>query len=352
MVAHPARTATSARRCGAVDEVPEMLDDAVSSAISRRIFSSARRANIISACTRSTASRCSSMATSSRSAARSCRAIRCGWTDKTSYPQKLERDREKSKLTEGVVCGFASIGTIPVALGVMDFNFRGGTMGTVVGERLARLFEGAREKKLPVVVCTASGGARMEEGMLALMQMAKTTVALQRFRDDGGYAITVLTDPTTGGVSASFAFQTDVIVAEARASIGFAGRRVIEQTIRQKLPDNFQTAEFLLEHGAIDMVVERGGLRALLDASARLRRRRSPARPRAARTDARPRERRRERDRRARKRAARTRRAHRRSQGARRRSAGRSQRRDPRARSKSTRRSSARSSVTSRRGSA
>jgi acetyl-CoA carboxylase carboxyl transferase beta subunit len=187
-----------------------------------------------------------------------------GWTDKTSYPQKLERDREKSKLTEGVVCGFASIGDIPVALGVMDFNFRGGTMGTVVGERLARLFEGARDRKLPVVVCTASGGARMEEGMLALMQMAKTTVALQRFRDDGGYAITVLTDPTTGGVSASFAFQSDVIVAEARASIGFAGRRVIEQTIRQKLPDNFQTAEFLLEHGAIDMVVERGELRGLL----------------------------------------------------------------------------------------
>jgi acetyl-CoA carboxylase carboxyl transferase subunit beta len=187
-----------------------------------------------------------------------------GWTDKTPYPQKLERDREKSKLTEGVVCGFASIGDFPVGLGVMDFNFRGGTMGTVVGERLARLFEGARERNVPIVVCTASGGARMEEGMLALMQMAKTTVALQRFRDDGGYAITVLTDPTTGGVSASFAFQTDVIVAEARAAIGFAGRRVIEQTLRQKLPDNFQTAEFLLEHGAIDMVIERAALRETL----------------------------------------------------------------------------------------
>jgi acetyl-CoA carboxylase carboxyl transferase subunit beta len=184
-----------------------------------------------------------------------------GWTDKTPYPQKLERDREKSKLTEGVVCGFGSIGDFPVALGVMDFNFRGGTMGTVVGERLARLFEGAFERKVPIVVCTASGGARMEEGMLALMQMAKTTVALQRFHDAGGYAITVLTDPTTGGVSASFAFQADVIVSEAHAAIGFAGRRVIEQTIRQKLPDNFQTAEFLLEHGAIDMVVERGTLR-------------------------------------------------------------------------------------------
>jgi acetyl-CoA carboxylase carboxyl transferase subunit beta len=187
-----------------------------------------------------------------------------GWTDKTPYPQKLQRDREKSKLTEGVVCGFGSIGNFAVALGVMDFNFRGGTMGTVVGERLARLFEGAYDRKVPIVVCTASGGARMEEGMLALMQMAKTTVALARFRDAGGYAITVLTDPTTGGVSASFAFQTDVIVAEAQAAIGFAGRRVIEQTIRQKLPDNFQTAEFLLEHGAIDMVVQREALRETL----------------------------------------------------------------------------------------
>ena len=184
-----------------------------------------------------------------------------GWTDKVPYPQKLQRDREKSKLTEGVVCGFASIGGTPVALGVMDFNFRGGTMGTVVGERITQLFEAARERHLPCIVFTASGGARMEEGMLALMQMAKTTLALRRFRDDGGYYVSVLTDPTTGGVSASFAFQADVVLAEARAAIGFAGRRVIEQTIRQKLPDNFQTAEFLLEKGAIDMVVERKELK-------------------------------------------------------------------------------------------
>jgi acetyl-CoA carboxylase carboxyl transferase subunit beta len=184
-----------------------------------------------------------------------------GWTDKTPYPQKLQRDRDKSKLTEGVVCGFASIGGYPVALGVMDFNFRGGTMGTVVGERITQLFERARERKLPVVVFTASGGARMEEGMLALMQMAKTTLAVRRFQDEGGYYLSVLTDPTTGGVSASFAFQADVILAEAKAAIGFAGRRVIEQTIRQKLPDNFQTAEFLLEKGAIDMVVDRRELK-------------------------------------------------------------------------------------------
>ncbi len=184
-----------------------------------------------------------------------------GWTDKVPYPQKLDRDREKSKLTEGVVCGFASIGGFDVALGVMDFNFRGGTMGTVVGERITQLFEAAREHRVPCVVFTASGGARMEEGMLALMQMAKTTLAVRRFHDDGGYYISVLTDPTTGGVSASFAFQADVVMAEARAAIGFAGRRVIEQTIRQKLPDNFQTAEFLLEKGAIDMVVERHDLK-------------------------------------------------------------------------------------------
>ena len=187
-----------------------------------------------------------------------------GWADKVPYPQKLQRDRDKSKLTEAVVCGFAEIGGFPVALAVMDFNFRGGTMGTVVGERIALLFESARERKLPVVVFTASGGARMEEGMLALMQMAKTTLAVRRFHDAGGYYVSVLTDPTTGGVTASFAFEADVIAAEAKAAIGFAGRRVIEQTIRQKLPDNFQTAEFLLEKGAIDMVVERRDLKALL----------------------------------------------------------------------------------------
>jgi acetyl-CoA carboxylase carboxyl transferase subunit beta len=183
------------------------------------------------------------------------------WVDKVPYPQKLERDREKSHLSEGVVCGFGALGEFPVALGVMDFNFRGGTMGTIVGERIALLFERARERKVPCIICTASGGARMEEGMLALMQMAKTTLAVRRFIADGNFYLSVLTDPTTGGVSASFAFQADVIVAEAKASIGFAGRRVIEQTIRQKLPDNFQTAEFLLEKGAIDMVVKRPELR-------------------------------------------------------------------------------------------
>lgn len=195
------------------------------------------------------------------------------WTDKKSYPAKLAADREKSQLSEGVVCGFGKIGGFDVALGVMDFHFRGGTMGTVVGERITMLLEGARERKIPCIIFTASGGARMEEGMLALMQMAKTTSAVANLMEEGNLFITVLTDPTTGGVSASFAFQSDIIIAEPKAMIGFAGRRVIEQTIRQKLPDQFQTAEFLLEKGHIDMVVDRHNVKAtlvrLLDYAAR-----------------------------------------------------------------------------------
>jgi acetyl-CoA carboxylase carboxyl transferase subunit beta len=180
-----------------------------------------------------------------------------GWSDKRTYPEKLKADREKSGLNEGVVCGFGQIGGFDVGLGVMDFHFRGGTMGTVVGERITQLLEEARRRHVPCILFTASGGARMEEGMLALMQMAKTTAAVTRLVEEGNFYMVVLTDPTTGGVSASFAFQADVIVAESKAMIGFAGRRVIEQTIRQKLPDQFQTAEFLLEKGAIDMVVDR-----------------------------------------------------------------------------------------------
>jgi len=186
------------------------------------------------------------------------------WVDKRSYPAKVEADRLKSGLNEAIVVGTGEIEGKPLALGIMDFSFRGGTMGSVVGERLARLFEHALAHKLPVVLFTASGGARMEEGMLALMQMAKSSAAVKRFTDAGNFYAAVLTDPTTGGVSASFAFQADVIVAESKASIGFAGRRVIEQTIRQRLPENFQTAEFLLEKGQIDMVVPRHELRALL----------------------------------------------------------------------------------------
>ncbi|MGC2242206.1 MAG: acetyl-CoA carboxylase, carboxyltransferase subunit beta, partial [Candidatus Aquilonibacter sp.] len=172
-----------------------------------------------------------------------------GWVDKKTYAVKLAGDREKSGISEGVVCGIGSIDGFEIALGVMDFHFRGGTMGTVVGERVTLLLEEARRRRIPCIIVTASGGARMEEGMFALMQMAKTTAAVTRFKEDGNFFVTVLTDPTTGGVSASFAFESDVIAAEPKAMIGFAGRRVIEQTIRQKLPDQFQTAEFLLEKG-------------------------------------------------------------------------------------------------------
>lgn len=187
-----------------------------------------------------------------------------GWADKKTYAVKLAGDKEKSGLSEAIVCGVGAMDGFDVALGVMDFHFRGGTMGSVVGERITMLLEEARRAKLPCIILTASGGARMEEGMFALMQMAKTTAAVARFKDDGNFFVTVLTDPTTGGVSASFAFESDVIVAEPKAMIGFAGRRVIEQTIRQKLPDQFQTAEFLLEKGHIDMVVERKELKATL----------------------------------------------------------------------------------------
>jgi acetyl-CoA carboxylase carboxyl transferase subunit beta len=187
-----------------------------------------------------------------------------GWSDKKPYDAKLKSDRERSGLSESVVCGFAEIGGHPVALAIMDFHFRGGTMGRVTGERITLLLEEARRRSVPCIIFSASGGARMEEGMLALMQMAKTTAAVTRFMEAGNFLLVVLTDPTTGGVSASFAFQADVIVAESKAMIGFAGRRVIEQTIRQRLPDQFQTAEFLLEKGAIDMVVDRRKLKETL----------------------------------------------------------------------------------------
>lgn len=186
------------------------------------------------------------------------------WVDKKTYPVKIAGDKEKSGMSEGVVCGLGQIGGHEVALGVMDFHFRGGTMGTVVGERITLLLEEARKRAIPCIIFTASGGARMEEGMYALMQMAKTTAAVNRFMRDGNFFMTVLTDPTTGGVSASFAFESDVIISEPRAMIGFAGRRVIEQTIRQKLPEQFQTAEFLLEKGHIDMVVDRHELKATI----------------------------------------------------------------------------------------
>ena len=158
---------------------------------------------------------------------------------------------------EGVVTGTAAVGGFPCAVFVMEPRFMMGSMGSVIGEKLTALFELAAEQSLPVVGYTVSGGARMQEGILSLMQMAKVSAAVKRHSDAGNLYLTILTDPTLGGVSASFAFLGDIIVAEPKALIGFAGQRVIEQTIHQKLPENFQRAEFLLEKGFIDNIVER-----------------------------------------------------------------------------------------------
>ena len=174
------------------------------------------------------------------------------------YDQKLRNAKLASREKEGVVCGAAKIGGEPCALFVMDPNFMMGSMGTVVGEKIARLFEYAAGHGLPVVGYTVSGGARMQEGILSLMQMAKVSAALLRHSQAGLFYLTVLTDPTTGGVTASFAMDGDIIMAEPGATIGFAGARVIEQTIRKKLPQGFQKAEFLLEHGFVDLIVPRG----------------------------------------------------------------------------------------------
>ena len=177
------------------------------------------------------------------------------------YLDKIEKTRAKSGSDEAVVCGFATIEGQPCALAVMDAGFMMGSMGYVVGERVARLFDEARERELPVVVCTASGGARMQEGLVSLMQMAKVSCAVQRHRDAGLFYLSIITDPTTGGVTASFATEGDVIIAEPGALIGFAGRRVIESTVREELPQDFQTAEFALAHGLIDGIVAREDLR-------------------------------------------------------------------------------------------
>jgi len=180
------------------------------------------------------------------------------------YPEKLKQQAEKSGLREAVITGEGAIGGHPVVIAVMSFDFFSGSMGSVVGEKITRAIERAREKRLPLVIFSTSGGARMQEGIFSLMQMAKTSAALARFHEEGGLYISVFTDPTLGGVSASFAMLGDIILAEPGAIVGFAGRIVIEQTIRQKLPDSFQTAEFNLRHGQIDKVVHRRDLKAVL----------------------------------------------------------------------------------------
>ncbi len=180
------------------------------------------------------------------------------------YREKLAEAREKTGNLDAAVIGFGSIEGLRAAIGALDFPFMGGSMGSVVGEKVTRIAERALEARVPLVVFSASGGARMQEGALSLMQLAKTSAAIGRLHEARLPYVSVMCDPTTGGVTASFAFLGDVIIAEPGALIGFAGRRVIEQTIRRKLPANFQTAEFCLEHGLIDMVVPRTEMRATL----------------------------------------------------------------------------------------
>ncbi len=187
-----------------------------------------------------------------------------GFKDLKPYSQRLEEARKKSSSDEAIVFYEGTIYRRPVIVGAMDFSFIGGSMGSVVGERFLRACRKAAQEEKPLIVFTASGGARMQESILSLMQMAKTSFAVGLLREKGIPYITVLTDPTMGGVSASFAFLGDIIVAEPGARIGFAGARVIEQTIKQKLPKGFQTAEFLLEKGLIDDVVHRKDLKPYL----------------------------------------------------------------------------------------
>jgi acetyl-CoA carboxylase carboxyl transferase subunit beta len=187
-----------------------------------------------------------------------------GFVDSVPYPQRLAAARTDTGLAEAVLCGEASIGGHPVVLAVMDFRFLGGSLGSAVGELITCAAEHALARRLPLIVVTASGGARMQEGVLSLMQMAAVSQAIATLREAGLLTISLVTDPTFGGVAASFATNTDVVVAESGARMGFAGPRVIQQTIRQPLPAGFQTAEFLLRHGQVDMVVERRGLRGRL----------------------------------------------------------------------------------------
>jgi acetyl-CoA carboxylase carboxyl transferase subunit beta len=181
------------------------------------------------------------------------------------YEERLAHAKKNTGLSDAVVSGVGRIGGTPVALAVMDFRFIGGSMGSVVGERVARTIEHAHADGLPLVTISASGGARMFEGVYSLMQLAKTSVALSRYMDGSLPYVSVLTDPTFGGVTASFATAADVIIAEPGARIGFAGARVIEQTTRERLPEGFQTAEFQRDHGMVDRIVHRLALKGDLE---------------------------------------------------------------------------------------
>ncbi len=184
--------------------------------------------------------------------------------DTISYKDRVKEKQKKSGLKEAVISGDALIKGYPVSLIIMDFSFMGGSMGSVVGEKVSRAAERAIEKKQPLITVSSSGGARMQEGIFSLMQMAKVAAAVGRLKDNGILFISIMCDPTFGGVTASFATLGDIIVAEPKSLIGFAGARVIEQTIKQPLPDDFQRAEFLLEHGLIDIVIGRKNLKETL----------------------------------------------------------------------------------------
>ena len=183
------------------------------------------------------------------------------FVDSRRYTDRLEADTQETAETDALVVMQGSIKTIPVVVAAFEFRFMGGSMGSVVGERFVRGVQSAIEQKLPFICFAASGGARMQEGLMSLMQMAKTTAALTQLATDRLPFVSVLTDPTMGGVSASFAMIGDIVIAEPGALIGFAGPRVIEQTVKQTLPEGFQRAEFLIEHGAIDMIVDRREMR-------------------------------------------------------------------------------------------
>ena len=178
-----------------------------------------------------------------------------------SYTEKIKADAQKTGLNEAVLTGIGKLDGQQVVVAIMDSHFRMGSMGSVVGEKITRAIEKATDLRIPFIIFTASGGARMQEGVLSLMQMAKTSVALRRHSDHGQLYISILTHPPTGGVSASFASVGDINIAEPKALIGFAGRRVIEQTVREKLPEDFQTAEFLLNHGQLDAIIHRKEMR-------------------------------------------------------------------------------------------
>jgi acetyl-CoA carboxylase carboxyl transferase subunit beta len=181
--------------------------------------------------------------------------------DTVPYRERIEENKARSGLKEAVVCGDATLDQRPVVVAVMDFSFMGGSMGSVVGEKITRAVERALERRVGLITVSSSGGARMQEGMFSLMQMAKVSAAIGKLRETDILYISVLADPTFGGVTASFAMLGDVIIAEPKSLVGFAGPRVIEQTIKQQLPENFQRAEFLLDHGTIDLVVKRRELK-------------------------------------------------------------------------------------------